>query len=83
VLLDGTSRPWPPPAPANVPRLAAIAIETPVLAHPDGSGARLGQLRAGAIVEMDPKPVAGKVAAEGSARSSRSASSASAARRST
>jgi hypothetical protein len=60
VQLDGVSRPWPPPVPETVPRLAAIAIETPVLAQPDVSSARLGQLRAGAIVEMDPKPVSGR-----------------------
>jgi hypothetical protein len=60
VLLDGSSHAWPPPVPANVPRIAAVAIETPVLSQPDGAAARLGQLRAGAIVEMDPKPIAGK-----------------------
>jgi lipoprotein-anchoring transpeptidase ErfK/SrfK len=60
VLLDGSSRTWPPPLPENVPRLAAIAIETPVLAQPDVFAARLGQLRAGAIVEMDPRPIVGK-----------------------
>lgn len=60
VLLDGSSHAWPPPAPENVPRLAALAIETPVLAQPDVSAPRLGQLRAGAIVEMDPRPVVGK-----------------------
>jgi lipoprotein-anchoring transpeptidase ErfK/SrfK len=31
-----------------------------VLAEPDVFAARLGQLRAGAIVEMDPKPIVGK-----------------------
>ena len=60
VSLDGTSRPWPPPVSESVPRLAAIAIETPVLSQADVSSPRLGQLRAGAIVEMDPKPVSGK-----------------------
>jgi hypothetical protein len=60
VTLDGSSRPWPPPVPENVPRLAAFAIETPVLAQPDVFSARLGQLRAGAIVEMDPRPIVGK-----------------------
>jgi lipoprotein-anchoring transpeptidase ErfK/SrfK len=59
VSLDGSSRPWPPAVPDNVPRLAALAIETPVLAQPDVSAPRLGQLRAGAIVAMDPKPVTG------------------------
>lgn len=65
VQLDGSSRPWPPPVPANVPRLAALAIETPVLSQPDVSSPRLGQLRAGAIVEMDPKAITGKGCAAG------------------
>lgn len=65
VSLDGTSRPWPPVVPDSVPRLAALAIETPVLAQPDVHSARLGQLRAGAIVEMDPKVVTGKGCAAG------------------
>jgi len=60
VLLDGSSHAWPPPVPDNVPRIAALAIETPVLAQPDVSAPRLGQLRAGAIVEVDPRPVIGK-----------------------
>lgn len=61
VTLDGTSRPWPPPIAEGAPRLAALAIETPVLAQADVSSARLGQLRAGAIVEMvDGKPVGGR-----------------------
>ena len=60
VLLDGSSHAWPPPVPENVPRLAALAIETPVFAQPDVSAPRLGQLRVGAIVEMDPRPVVGK-----------------------
>jgi len=60
VSLDGTSQPWPPQVLESVPRLAAIAIETPVLAQADVSSPRLGQLRAGAIVEMDPKPISGK-----------------------
>jgi lipoprotein-anchoring transpeptidase ErfK/SrfK len=65
VLLDGSSRPWPPPVPENAPRLAALAIETPVLSQPDVSSPRLGQLRAGAIVEMDPKAITGKGCAAG------------------
>lgn len=60
VSLDGTSRPWPPPVPETVPRIAAIAIETPVFSQPDASSPRLGMLRAGAILEMDPKPVPGR-----------------------
>lgn len=60
VSLDGTSRPWPPPVPESVPRIAAIAIETPVFSQPDASSPRLGMLRAGAILEMDPKPISGR-----------------------
>ncbi len=60
VSLDGSSRPWPPPLSESVPRIAALKVETPVLSQPDTSSARLGQLRAGAIVEMDPRPVVGK-----------------------
>jgi lipoprotein-anchoring transpeptidase ErfK/SrfK len=59
VGLDGSSRPWPPPLPDGVPRLAALAIETPVLARPDVSAPLLGLLRAGAVVEMDPTPITG------------------------
>jgi hypothetical protein len=65
VSLDGSSRAWPPPPPSSVPRVAAVAIETPVLARPDVSAPRLGQLRAGAIVEMDPRPITGKGCAAG------------------
>ncbi|MDB4947113.1 MAG: putative secreted protein [Labilithrix sp.] len=65
VSLDGSSRPWPPPVPDNVPRLAAIAVETPVLSQPDVASPRLGQLRAGAVVEMDPRPVTGKGCSSG------------------
>jgi lipoprotein-anchoring transpeptidase ErfK/SrfK len=65
VGLDGSSRPWPPPVPDNLPRLAAIAVETPILGEPDVFAPRLGQLRAGAIVEMDPRPVTGKGCAAG------------------
>ena len=60
VTLDGVSRPWPLPVGEGASRVAAIAIETPVLAQADVFSARLGILRAGAIVEMDPKPVSGK-----------------------
>lgn len=65
VSLDGTSHAWPPPVPESVPRVAAVAIETPVLAQPDVFSARLGMLRAGAIVEMDPKAITGKGCAAG------------------
>lgn len=60
VLLDGSSRPWPPPVPETVPRLAALALEAPVFSQPDTNSARLGQLRVGGIVEMDPKPITGR-----------------------
>ena len=60
VDLDGNSRPWPPPVPETTSRIAAVAVETPILAEPDVFSARLGQLRAGAVVEIDPKPVTGK-----------------------
>jgi lipoprotein-anchoring transpeptidase ErfK/SrfK len=60
VLLDGSSHAWPPPVPESLPRIAALAIETPVFALPDVSAPRLGQLRVGAIVEMDPRAVVGK-----------------------
>lgn len=65
VSLDGTSRPWPPLVAENLPRVAALAIETPVLAQPDVSSPRLGQLRAGAIIEMDPRAISGKGCAAG------------------
>lgn len=65
VSLDGTSRPWPPPVAENLPRVAALAIETPVLSQPDVSSPRLGQLRAGAIIEMDPRAISGKGCAAG------------------
>jgi lipoprotein-anchoring transpeptidase ErfK/SrfK len=65
VGLDGSSRAWPPPLPEGVPRVAALAIETPVLAEPDVFAPRLGLLRTGAIVEIDPKPVQGKGCAAG------------------
>jgi lipoprotein-anchoring transpeptidase ErfK/SrfK len=60
VLLDGSSHAWPPPVADSLPRLAALAIETPVFAQPDVSAPRLGQLRVGAIVEIDPRAVVGK-----------------------
>jgi lipoprotein-anchoring transpeptidase ErfK/SrfK len=65
VGLDGSARPLPPPLPDGAPRLAAVAMETPVLASPDAFAPRLGLLRAGAIVAMDPHPVAGKGCAVG------------------
>jgi len=59
VGLDGVSRAWAPVVPEGAPRLAAVAIETPVFAAPDANGARLGMLRAGTVVEMEPRAVAG------------------------
>ena len=64
VSLDGSSRPEGAP-PASGARIAALAIETPVLGEPDVNAPRLGQLRAGAIVEMDPRPVSGRGCAGG------------------
>lgn len=44
-----------PASPAeSTPRLAAIALRTDVRARPDPGSTRLGDLRAGAVVEMDP-----------------------------
>jgi hypothetical protein len=60
VGLDGSSRAWPPPVPDGTPRLAAVAMETPVLSAPDVFAPRLGSLRAGAIVAMHPEPITGK-----------------------
>ena len=45
----------PPPIPEGAPRLASIAMRTDVVAKPDPKAARVGYLRAGAIVEMDPE----------------------------
>ncbi|TKC94731.1 L,D-transpeptidase [Polyangium fumosum] len=45
----------PPPIPESAPRLASIAMRTDVVAKPDPKAARVGFLRAGAIVEMDPE----------------------------
>lgn len=47
----------PDPIPTNVPRLASIAMRTDVLAKPDPNAKRVGYLRAGAIVEMEPEVV--------------------------
>jgi hypothetical protein len=55
VSLDGTAHP-PPPAPDNVPRLASIAMSTEVRSRPDRNATKIGYLRAGAVVEMDPDP---------------------------
>lgn len=61
VGLDGTADPtWPPPLPDAVPKIAALAIETAVFSQPDVTSARLGTLRVGALVEVDPKPLRGK-----------------------
>lgn len=66
VALDGTSdASWPPPIPDAVPKIAALAIETAVFAQPDAGSARLGTLRTGAIVEVDPQPVRGRGCAAG------------------
>ncbi len=56
VDLEGTANP-PPPAPDGASRLASIAMKTDVRSRPDPSAQRVGYLRAGAIVEADPKPM--------------------------
>jgi hypothetical protein len=61
VGLDGVAdTTWPPPLGAGVPRLAALALDTPVFSQADVSSARLGALRTGALVEVDPRPLTGK-----------------------
>lgn len=59
VSLDGTSRPLSPGKTAG-PRLAAIAIETPVFSAPDVKSPRLGMLRAGAIVAAGDREIPGR-----------------------
>ncbi|XXX80935.1 L,D-transpeptidase [Sorangium sp. So ce134] len=55
VSLSGVATPPPPPAEGS-PRLASIAMLTRVYARPSADAKRVGFLRAGAIVEMDPEP---------------------------
>ncbi|WP_437602616.1 L,D-transpeptidase [Sorangium sp. So ce590] len=55
VSLSGVSTP-PLPAREGSPRLASIAMLTRVYARPSTDAKRVGFLRAGAIVEMDPEP---------------------------
>jgi lipoprotein-anchoring transpeptidase ErfK/SrfK len=54
VDLHGKATP-PPPIPEGAPRLASVAMLTDVRARPDLKANKVGYLRAGAIVEMDPK----------------------------
>ena len=53
VDLHGVSS-LPPPIPEGAPRLASIAMLTTVRARPDPNATKVGYLRAGAVVEMDP-----------------------------
>ncbi len=54
VDLAGNSH-LPAPIAENAPKLASIAMRTDVLARPDPNAPRVGYLRAGAIVEMEPE----------------------------
>jgi hypothetical protein len=58
VDLSGSVHAPAPPAEGS-PRLASSAMLTPVLDKPRASGTRVGFLRAGAIVAVDPAPVEG------------------------
>ncbi|MEP7125581.1 MAG: L,D-transpeptidase [Byssovorax sp.] len=53
VDLRGKSSP-PPPIPEGAPRLASLAMLTVVRARPDPNATKVGYLRAGAVIEMDP-----------------------------
>lgn len=46
----------PPAIPDGVPRLASIAMLTDVRAKPNPQATKVGFLRAGAVVEIDPEP---------------------------
>ncbi len=54
VDLEGVAH-LPPQVPDNVPRLASIAMLTDVRAKPNPQAKRVGALRAGAVVEMEPE----------------------------
>lgn len=69
VDLEGTAdTTWPPPLDGAAPKIAALAIDTPVFSQPDVYSARLGTLRTGAIVEVDPRPLTGKGCSAGMRR---------------
>jgi L,D-transpeptidase catalytic domain len=53
VDLHGKATP-PPPIPEGAPRLGAVAMLTDVHARPDPKSTKVGYLRAGAVVEIDP-----------------------------
>jgi hypothetical protein len=53
VDLHGVVHP-PPPIPDGAPRLAGIAMLTEVRARPDPNATKVGYLRAGAVVEIEP-----------------------------
>ncbi|MBK8257437.1 MAG: L,D-transpeptidase [Polyangiaceae bacterium] len=55
VDLEGNTH-LPSPVAENVPRLAAISMLTDIRTKPNPQAKRLGALRAGAIVEMEPEP---------------------------
>lgn len=54
VDLEGTAHP-PPPIPEGAPRLGAIAMLTDVRARPNPAATKVGYLRAGAVVEIEPE----------------------------
>lgn len=55
VALSGVATP-PPLAPESSPRLASLSMLTRVYARPNPESKRVGSLRAGAVVAMDPEP---------------------------
>ena len=54
VDLHGVVHP-PPPIPEGAPRLASIAMLTEIRARPDANATKVGYLRAGAVVEIEPE----------------------------
>jgi lipoprotein-anchoring transpeptidase ErfK/SrfK len=46
----------PEPAPANAPKLAALAMQVNIYSRPDGTSKKIGYLRLGATVARDPQP---------------------------
>ncbi len=55
VDLSGASHP-PAAAPEGSPRVASVALVTDVRSRPDPAAKRVGYLRAGAVVAIDPEP---------------------------
>jgi hypothetical protein len=64
VDLAGVAHP-PPPIPDSAPKLASISMRTEVFAKPNAQAKKVGYLRAGAIVELDPDADAGKAGCSG------------------